>query len=229
MDNTLIYMAQTFQAGRSIVMLNGFSPVKISNPYVDRLLDADDLATVYSYSVKINGHDFYILSLKTTNYTLVYDLVEKEWHTMESAGPAGVNTDRFACNNYATDGKSSFLQNETLGKVYTFSPTTYQDDGDPIVVHMMGDLVDFQSTQYKFCSRLQVIGDKYTSTNFVYVYWTDDNYLTLKGNIAVNMSAQRPKIDRMGRFSRRGHFLEHTANMPLRLEAIELTIEPGDV
>lgn len=224
MDNTLVYMAQTFQAGRSIVSLNGFSPVKVSNPYIDRLLDADNLSTVYSYSVKIDGHDFYILTLVSTNYTLAYDLVEKEWHVMSSS-----TSGRFRCNNYTTDGASSFLQDETVGKVYTYSPTTYQDNGDSIYIKLMGDLVDFQSGQYKFCSRLQVVGDKYTSTNQILVFWTDDNYLTLKGGILVDMSNDRPKIDRMGRFARRGHYLTHAENMPLRLEAVELTVEPGDV
>lgn len=224
MDNTLVYMAQTFQAGRSIVSLNGFSPVKISNPYIDRLLDADDLSTVYAYSVKKNGHDFYYLTLVNTNKTLVYDLVEKEWSVMTS-GVSG----RFRCNNYATDGATTYLQDETVGRIYTYSSSVYQDNGDTIYVLMMGDLVDFQSGQYKFCSRLQVVGDKYTASNIVNVSWTDDNYLTLKGGINVDMSALRPKIDRMGRFPRRGHLLAHTANMPLRLEAIELTIEPGDV
>jgi Kelch motif len=225
MDNTLIYMAQTFQAGRSIVMLNGFSPVKISNPYVDRLLDKDTLATVYSYSIKIDGHDFYILTMTNTDRTLAYDLVEKEWHVMTSTW---INS-RFRCNNYATDNASSFLQDEAVGRVYTYSPTTYQDNGLDISVSMMGDLVDFQSSQYKFCSRLLVVGDKYSSTNSLLMQWTDDNYLTLKGGISVDMSAQRPKIDRMGRFGRRGHYISHFANMPLRLEALELTIQPGDV
>jgi hypothetical protein len=225
MDNTLVYMAQTFQMGRSIVMLNGFSPQKVSNPYIDRLLDADSLQTVYSYSIKINGHDFYVLTLVNTNYTLVYDLVEKEWHIWTFI----MDGIRFNCNNYVTDGTFTFLQGETDGFIYYMIPTAYWDAGVPIRVAMMGDLVDFQSGQYKFCSRLQVVGDKYFSSNPVTVWWTDDNYLTLKGGITVDMSSQRPKIDRMGRFERRGHYLTHTANMPLRLEAVEITVEPGDV
>ena len=224
MDNTLVYMAQTFQAGRSIVMLSGFNPVKISNPYVDRLLNADTLSTVYAYSLKAHGHDFYVLTLVNTDKTLVYDLVEKEWHTMTSR--FGVH---FACNNYATDNETAFLQHESNGKIYSYAPATYTDAGDLISVQGMGDLVDFNSGQYKFCSRLQLVGDRYTTTNPVEMYWTDDNYLTLKGGIVVDLMNARPKIDRMGRFARRGHYFTHAADMPLRLEAIELTIEPGDV
>lgn len=230
MDNTLIYMAQTFQAGRSIVSLNGFSPVKISNPYVDRLLDDDNLSEVYAWSVKKNGHDFYIITLFDSDYTLAYDLVEKEWHMITSPrNIGGVTVECFRCNNYATDNASSFLQDRELGIVYTYSTTAYLDNGNTIGVGMMGDLVDFNSGQYKFCSRLQVVGDKYSTSNTLRVQWTDDNYLTLSTGVLVDMASQRPKIDRMGRFSRRGHYITHSQNMPLRLEAIELTIEPGDV
>lgn len=224
MDNTLIYMAQTFQAGRSIVSLNGMSPIKISNPNVDRLLDNDNLSSVYSYSFKTDGHDFYVLTLASSNVTLVYDLVEKEWHLMYSGAYS-----RFRCNNYATDGSTAYLQDETVGKVYSLSPYTYTDDGSLIYVDMLGDLVDFQSGQYKFCSRLQLVGDLYASTNPIIVKWTDDNYRTFSTGSSVDLANARPKIDRLGRFARRAHYLTHRYDMPLRLEAIELTIEPGDV
>jgi len=225
MDNTLVYMAQTFQAGRSIVALNGFSPQKISNPAVDRLLDADSLAIVYSFSEKVNGHDCYILTLVNTDVTLVYDFVEREWHTWYSEG----FPNRFRCNNYATDGSNSFMQDETQGRVYTFRNDVYLDFAFSIVVNALGDLIDFNSSQYKFCSRVQLIGDKYSSTNPVQIGWTDDNYQTFKGGIVVDMANLRPKIDRMGRFMRRAFYLTHSYPMPLRLEALEITIEPGDV
>lgn len=225
MDNTLVYMAQTFQAGRSIVSLNGFSPVKISNPYIDRYLDKDSLSQVFSYSIKRDGHDFYILTLVNSNITLAYDLVEKEWHVMQS----GDNLVRFKCNNYVTDGFLTLLQDETVGLVYSYLPTVYTDQGLPITTEGIGDLVDFQSGQYKYCSRLQLVGDKDSSTNFVDVYISDNNYQSFSLVGTVNMADQRPKIDRMGRFERRAHKFRHLDARPLRLQAWELTILPGDV
>jgi hypothetical protein len=76
-DNTLIFMAQGRQRGRSVQVLNGTVPTPISNPVIERLLNADPLYNVNSTYIKLNGHTFYILCL--TNYTLVYDFITQEW------------------------------------------------------------------------------------------------------------------------------------------------------
>ncbi len=222
MDNTLVYMSQTFQMGRSIVVLNGFSPVKISNQYVDRILNADDLATVYAFSIKVGGHDFYVLTLKTSAITLVCDMATKEWHVRKSG------TTYFRGINYATDNATDFIQDELLGIVYSVSPTLYQDNAATMTVTAIGDKVDLNSNQRKFCARLDLIGDRYSSTNNVTISWTDDDYQTYSTGVVVDMSTSRPGIPRMGSFRRRAHKITHTDNMPLRLEAFELTVLPGD-
>lgn len=87
MENGVIWMSQTIQRGRQIMVLDGFTPSVISTPEVDRILNADDLATVYSFSVKISGSIFYILTLKTSAKTLVYDFSTKQWHFWTSMTP----------------------------------------------------------------------------------------------------------------------------------------------
>lgn len=79
MNNTLVWMSQTLQQGRQIAVMNGFAPQIISTPFVERILAADSLATVYSFNTKVNGHDFYVLTLKTSNITLAYDFVTRTW------------------------------------------------------------------------------------------------------------------------------------------------------
>ncbi len=223
MDNTLIYMAQTFQAGRSIVALNGFVPTPISNQYVDRILNADDLATVFSYSVKIAGHDFYVLTLKTSNITLVCDMTTKEWSTWATTA------NYFSQVSYATDNASNYLQNETNGTISIMSPTTYLDNGSDLIASGNTDIIDFNSVQRKFCTDVTVIGDKYSTANTVYISWTDNNYVSFNTIQPVDMAQIRPRINRAGSFRRRAFKWIHFVNMPLRLEALELTILPGDV
>lgn len=87
-ESTLLWIAQrkgsgsTAQKGRFIAMLQGTSYVEVSTDDVERILDTDDLATVYSCALTLNGKTFYCLSLGTSLVTLVYDMKEKLWYTM---------------------------------------------------------------------------------------------------------------------------------------------------
>jgi len=86
-ENMVVWMSQTLQRGRQIMVLNGFQPELISNPQVDRILNADDLANVYAFAIRTNGGNFYVLTLKTSGKTLVYNFTTKEWHFWSSMLP----------------------------------------------------------------------------------------------------------------------------------------------
>lgn len=83
-QNTVYWVGKTRQKGRSVYMLNGVSPIVVSNQYIDRILNADTLTSVYAYALSIDGHDFYILTLKSSNITLVFDSKTGGWHTWSS-------------------------------------------------------------------------------------------------------------------------------------------------
>lgn len=80
-DNTLFFMSQHKQRGRSVMKFTGTTPAQVSTPWIDRILDADDLSTIYSFVVRLNGHVFYFLTLRSSGITLVYDDIMGEWHT----------------------------------------------------------------------------------------------------------------------------------------------------
>lgn len=85
-ESTLLWIAQrkgsgsTSQKGRFIAMLQGTNYTQISTSDIDRVLDADDLATVYSSIASLSGHTFYMLTLGTSAVTLVYDMQSKIWY-----------------------------------------------------------------------------------------------------------------------------------------------------
>jgi hypothetical protein len=89
-DNTIFFMSQHKQKGRSIMKFEGTTPSVVSTPFIDRVLDGDDLDTIYAFVVRLNGHVFYFLTLKTSLKTLVYDDTTKQWFTATklSAQPA---------------------------------------------------------------------------------------------------------------------------------------------
>ena len=98
-ENTMFWIGQTRQKGRSVYTMNALAPQKISDQYIDKILNADPLlsSTVYSYFIKINGHAFYVLTLIASNCTLVFDVSAGVWHRWSSTA---LGTARIASNAY---------------------------------------------------------------------------------------------------------------------------------
>jgi Phage stabilisation protein len=78
-ENSIIFMSVGRQKGREISILEGTVPKTLSTPYINRILNADNLSNVVSYFIKVQGHGFYILTLPSSNLTLVYDITTGKW------------------------------------------------------------------------------------------------------------------------------------------------------
>ena len=83
-ENTIFWVGQTHQKGRRVYMLNGMTPTPISDQFIDKVLNADTLATVYAYYIEINGVALYVLTLGASNCTLVYNLTAGAWSRWSS-------------------------------------------------------------------------------------------------------------------------------------------------
>lgn len=223
MDNTLVFMARTEQRGNYIAMLNGFMPTKISTPDIDRILDSWLPATSdTAFSIRVNGHDFYLITLGGRDITLAFDFIEKRWHIWRT----GATPAKFRASNYATDGLIDYLQDMALGIVYSVSPVIYQDNSAAITLSATGVKVDGGTNERKFCSSLTVIGDRQSSTspNTATVSWSDDDEVTFSSGVSVDLTTARPRVNRCGSFRRRTHRITHAANNPFRVEAFELAL-----
>ncbi|WP_196314026.1 hypothetical protein, partial [Streptococcus pseudopneumoniae] len=67
------------------------APEKISTPQIDKILNADSLATVYSWSCNVGSHMLYGITLVNTGVTLVYDFTPQLWSCFTYLASAGVN------------------------------------------------------------------------------------------------------------------------------------------
>ncbi|MBR7969108.1 hypothetical protein [Burkholderia cenocepacia] len=83
-ENTIFWVGQTHQKGRSVYIMNGLVPTPISDERVDRVLNADPLTNVFAYFIKTNGHAYYVLTLTASNVTLVYDVTMGLWSRWSS-------------------------------------------------------------------------------------------------------------------------------------------------
>lgn len=86
-ESSLVWVAQqkaqgsTFHKGRFVVAMKGYGAYdRISTPDVERVLDADAFTEVYADILTIAGHVFYVLTLTSSDITLVYDFRSQLWY-----------------------------------------------------------------------------------------------------------------------------------------------------
>ena len=120
-DESVVFMSQSRQKGRGIHVLTGIQAQEISTPDVERVLNADDLATVHSYCIRVDGHDLYVLTLVSSNITLVYDFTSKAWSQWSSLTIS-------ASKSITSIVRSGSTVTVTFGSAHGMS------DGDPLKI-----------------------------------------------------------------------------------------------
>lgn len=119
-DSQVIFMGNSESKGRAIYKMEGLQISLVSTPFIDRLLNADDLAHVFAFVIKSNGHVFYVLTMKTTGVTLVLDFKTMEWHRW---------------TNYTATGNISATTTTDANGLTTVTSTAHgKSDGDPIML-----------------------------------------------------------------------------------------------
>lgn len=222
-----IVTAQSDSGGRGVWQIEGFQPKKVSDEYIDRIIDAESsIDTATGFGVRAKGHLFYVLNLPTVGRTLVYDVDEKLWHewSSNSTGSHAV----FQCNHMADNGTgAAYLLHNSNGCLYKFDPAANTDAGTAIISELVTNRYDMDSMARKFMHSAKIVGDRYTS-NSVDLYWTDDDYQTWSGAKTISLSDDFPAFQRLGAFRRRAFKIKHSSDNPLRLESLEVTYTEGD-
>jgi hypothetical protein len=207
-------------------MLEGFKEVKISTEAIDRILDAEAgyIALADGYAIRAAGHFFYVLRLNGGR-TLVYDVEESFWHEWSSV-VGGVEGNFFG--KYATAvGTLAVLQHFNNGKTYSVNRNKHEDPDGPIKVLWTSIPVDMENTYRKWFQSLTFVGDEQTTQSDLTVKYSDDDYKTWSNGWIINLQ-DRAYIKRLGSARRRAFKLEHEANTPFRMEALELVYSQGE-
>jgi len=251
-EQSIIWVGASIEQGRGAFMMDGVNPVKISTPYIDRILDNDQLNRVYAYSFKYRGHTFYVLTMIVTNVTIVYDVNEKVWTqwTSYSLGATvdGVSTGDpavyaeqiFRLGFFNNSGTTNTASNSAYyfldlidNKIYVIysdsldSNFSASDNGAPIYYRSVTDIVDSGTTKRKFYQRVEIVGDKAPATLFI--RHTDDDYNTWSAYRSVDLNAPRAQIYQTGAARRRAWEFLCTDNQPLRLDAAEIDFSVGEL
>ncbi len=221
------FISQSDSGGRAVWLVEGFQPKKVSDEYIERIIDAEtDMTTTRGFGLRTKGHMFYVINLKSQNRTLVYDTDEKLWHEWSSNNAGSHQV--FQCDFMADNSTgASYLLHSSNGTLYKLDPTAYTDDSVSILVELVTNRYDMDTYKRKFMSSVKVVGDLYSTTNNITLQWSDDDYQNWSGLKTISLSDTYPAFHRLGNFRRRAFKLTHSANMPLRLESLDVTYVKG--
>lgn len=114
----------------TVRILDGYTPQRVSNHAVERFIaDTVDKSTLSATAWSDRGHSFYALS--SPSGTWVYDLATQFWHERKSYG-----LDRWRVSCVERFGDQLIAGHYDEGTLYTMSPDTYAEGGDPILWEM---------------------------------------------------------------------------------------------
>ena len=224
-EHTVIWVGQGLTEGRGVYLLDGTTPKKVSTVHVDRILNSNQALTgTHAFCAKVAGHTLYILTITSSNITLVYDLEEQEWYRWTSQS-GGIETyfKPTYFNGNVEYSPNLYMQHEENGQVYVMNPDYYDDHGDAIYFRARTKNEDNGTTKRKFYRRVEVVGDKTPAT--LSIRHSDDDYQTWSTNRIVNLLDSRPILYQNGSARRRAWEVFSDSLQPIRIESLELDID----
>ena len=235
-EQTIAWIGRSKTVGTAVYIMDGVSPVKVSNPYIERILGNSTLADVKAYAFKFNGHMFYVMTLHDLNMTMVYDINEKQWYqwslwclgsTDLGQDPTVYSENYFRPSYYTGYNGVYYMLDDDNAKLYTLSDTQYSDSGAPIFCRSVTDILDSGTTKRKFYQRVEIVGDKVSAT--MKIRHTDDDYQTWSNYRTVDLSKPRAQLYQSGAARRRAWEFLITDPVPVRLDAAEVDFEIGEM
>ena len=234
-SNTVLWVGTTRTYGKSVYIMDGVAPVKVSTSHIDRHLEADDLTKIRAYCYKTSGHTFYVLTLIDSNKTLVYDIDEKMWYTWtqwamasnDQPNPGTYYESYFRPTFYAELNNIPYCLDDDRAILYQLNTDVYQDNGQPIYCRSVTSILDNGTTKRKFYGRLEIVGDKVAGT--MYISHSGNDYGSYSVPRPVDLNAARSQVYLSGADRRRAWQFLCTDNVPLRLDVAEVDFRIGEM
>ncbi len=226
-EGSIIWVTNSDTGGHTIYKMDGVTAVKeIASLELQRILNGEGTAisSANAFSLRTVGKLLYVLSLTTAGRTFVFDHDTELWTEWEAAAGGAV----WPIVSIIEHANAAICQHATNGWLYVLSPTVYQDDSTNFTVLTRFSRMDFDTMRWKFCKRLDLIGDVQASTTNVSLQYSDDDYVTLSTARTLDMANAQCFCTNLGRFQRRAFQLSFAGNNPFRVEAIELRVRMGD-
>ena len=221
LDGALFWISNNRAASPQVVMMDGLKAEVVSSKAIDKLIDELAFSTIFSFVYKESGHKFYILTIKASNLTLVFDITERAWHQWTDTNG---NYFPFVANTFDSSG-NEIWQHETDGGLYYPDTDQYSDNGSPIIVDIVTPNFDGGTSKRKLLNQLFFVADQCEGT--MQVRCSDDDYKTWSNWRNVDLRSKRPYLDRCGSFYKRAYNFRYTGNTAFRISAAEPQLAVG--
>lgn len=128
MDNGIYWLGSNDRGQGIVYRAQGYQAQRISTHAVEwQIQQYTDQSSSVAYTYQQDGHSFYCLNFPAANTTWVYDVSTNLWHERRSW--TGESFDRHRANNQCNFGGQTIVGDYETGDIYTFSLTTYADNG----------------------------------------------------------------------------------------------------
>lgn len=225
LDGALLWLGSSRDGPLRVLMLDMLKLEIVSTKAIDRLLEQATITNIYSWTIKLDGHRFYVLTLKDENLTLAFDLEEKMWSQWTDTNGNYVPIVDSTMNS----SMQHLVQHESNGRIYAMDNTFADDDGSLIGVDIITPNFDGGTRRRKHMNILEVVSDQKVGA-YLNVRVNDHDYDPKRWSTfrRIDLSAQRPFIDKCGTFVRRVHHFQYRSpvRMP-RIQGIEMQLDLG--
>lgn len=128
--NTIIFLAQNPQGGVQVMLLNGYTPNRVSNSDIENIITSfpiynDAIALTYM----VDGHPMYQLTFPTASRSFLYDALMNMWFEVQSG--VGDYVRHFA-NLGVVFNTKNYVSDTNTGILYQLKTGIYTEAGNAI-------------------------------------------------------------------------------------------------
>jgi hypothetical protein len=155
LGNSFAYLSKNIRGDGQIMMMNGYTPTRISNHAVENSIEGAVISDARAWTYLIEGHEVYVISFPTLDLTWAYDIASGMWHKWLWVDNNNVfHRHRGNCHSHFQN--MSLVGDWENGQIYMLDPNTYTDSGQEIrrvrrAPHLVSDF------QRQFFSELQIL------------------------------------------------------------------------
>jgi hypothetical protein len=142
--NAFAYVSQNIRGQNQIVLMNGYTPQRISTHAVEQTLLDQYTKDAIAYTYQLEGHEVYVVSFPTIDITWAYDFTTGLWHKWLWVDSNNVYH-RHRSNCAAVFQDIVVVGDWQNGNLYQLDQSEYKDNGGEIrrlrrAPHLVADL-----------------------------------------------------------------------------------------
>jgi hypothetical protein len=154
LGNSFAYVSRNIRGQAQIMMMNGYTPTRISTHAVENTLVDQFITDARAWTYQLEGHEVYVVSFPTLDLTWAYDIASGMWHKWLWVDNQNV-FHRHRGNCHASFQGINIVGDYENGQIYQLDPNNYTDNGGEIrrvrrAPHLISDY------QRQYFSELQI-------------------------------------------------------------------------